>query len=130
MEELRLKRITAAMRTLLNFTAREEAKADRDSFALGLARDLTEEERLHLLRLLVETFPPDMAERAVLATFEDNGWPITGLHGDAASDAKFWADTASAAELRAYGAACYRRMSEKGKANFREWVAKDAKKDG
>lgn len=125
MKQLRQRRRVAAARMMTHFLeAGPVSTDDLNLYAISLGRDLTEEDRLHLLRLLVMTFPADLAEQAVNAVFEDAGWPVTGLGEDPREDALLWVKDASGRELRAYAAACLKEMSRKSRDVVLKWANK------
>jgi hypothetical protein len=121
MDQIRLARITSAARLMLRFTA-EQAHSEVNIYSIALARDLREEERIMLIKLLVNSMPADLAEDAMAAIFEDNGWPTSGLFDDVKADAKMWTNDASGREIKAYAGACVRKMSEKSRREFLEWA--------
>lgn len=51
------------------------------------------------------------------------GWPIPAFMGRVMAEARFWADMASRAELKAYAAACVERMPSDDRAAFLAFLA-------
>ena len=122
MEELRRKRRISAFRLIAHFILSDDG--DVDLYALNLKQDLTDAERTDLLGLILRTFPADQAESLVRECFEGAGMPAPSLTDDVRPDARFWASSANAAELRAYAIACVERMSKRTLEGFKKWVAK------
>ena len=123
MGELERNRQTAGARLLLRTIMGVPLKvADMQTTQVALAAGLTEAERMELVAALLGSFSPMMAERLVLAVFEDAGWPVTGLASDVQADANYWADTASPQEIRAYGRACIAKMDKTQLAALKKWL--------
>lgn len=124
-EELRKTRQLAAYKALLAFTMTSDMRAphDFDTMADRVRADLTENERLELLDILIRSFPADIAEAAVKANFEGQGWPEPTLMDDPRADAQFWASGANAREIGAYAVACFNVMSPKRRTDFCKWVS-------
>lgn len=55
------------------------------------------------------------------------GMPVAPLLGTI-DEASFWADIASATELKAYCVACYQRLSPDDRRAFLEWAQKGARR--
>lgn len=88
---------------------------DRRARAIALAdaaADCPAEIRARLLERLLDTFRP--------------GWPIPAFMGRVMSEASFWADMASRAELKAYALACWQRMPTEDRVAFIDHLAKGA----
>lgn len=127
--ELRLKRVAAGCQLLFRHIAKAD-DGDRTLYAMNLRGDLTEEDRLRLLSVILDTFPPDLAERACQGWFEGAGYPGAAMMDNPVSDARFWADSANSKEIDAYAMACVKRMSPKRRGQFAEWVKKQTEGDG
>lgn len=128
-DEIRQKRQNAAARMMLRYIgAGETERKDRDLYAMNLARDLSETDRVMLLEVLFQTFPPDIMEVLAQSFFTEAGMPGVELMEDPMADAKFWADGANAKELKAYAIACFRKMAPKTRQSFLEWAKKGADK--
>ena len=85
--------------------------------AQGLRLKLTRHERQALAWAALMACDDDEAEgiaKSVLPFERRAGWPVTPLE-DVASEASFWADLASPAELQAYAAVCLSRLSQRGR---------------
>lgn len=119
-EDLKLKRRIAALRMMAAYLSDESP--DRGLYAMNVKQDLTDRERSMLLRLFMDTFPPDQAEEIVRDALKGAGYPSPVLTDDALSDARFWASQANANELKAYAMACVERMSKGLLAGFKKWV--------
>jgi len=123
MEELARKRRAAGARLLhLCLLPGQIDQHGVDSLAINLQAALTEAERAEMLRVILHTFPPDLAEAYVKAFFTAAGWPTTGIMDDARADASWWAESATPAEHRAYAQACLQRMSKKDRTAVRKWL--------
>ena len=120
--ELFERRVQVAARLMLRFVLTGCQEKDAELFSMSVARDLTEYERGALVAMLLNTFPPDVAESLCQAWFRGAGFPSATLMDDAMSDARFWAGGANAKELDAYAVACFTRMSQGRKAQFLEWA--------
>lgn len=117
---LRAKRATVAMRMALNFIL--HPPESREAHASNIARDLGEEDRIRLLWLLMDTFPPHIAEQAAQTFFEGAGYPGVSLMADCKAEAKLWAADANPQEVDIYARACFNRMPPQRRALFLEWA--------
>jgi len=127
--DLRIKRIVAAWRMMFRFIEKADDK-DRDLYALNLCRDLTEDDRVRILELILDTFPPDMAESVCMEWFRGAGYPGAGLMDSPVADARFWAQQANSKEIDAYAMACVHRMSPQRRRQFSAWIQKQLEKKG
>jgi len=122
-KELKLKRHTAAAKLVLSLLQKDlRNQKDHPLYSINLGRDLTDDERVTLTWVLLDTFPADQMEEIVRTWFENKGMPGVSLMDDPRADAKFWASDANGRELSAYAAASFNQMSPKAKAAFRSWV--------
>lgn len=119
-QSIRQTRATAAMRMVLNFLL--EPPEDRSGHAANLARDLSEDDRIRLLWLFMDTFPGHIAEQAAQAFFEGVGYPGASIMEDPREDAKFWAGQANPKEVDAFAMACFNRMSKNRRHQFLQWA--------
>lgn len=122
-KELRLKRHTGAAQMVLNLLQQDLQDQDQQRlYSINLASSLSEQERIVLAWVLIDTFPADVAETIAQTWFEGQGMPGVSLTEDPRTDAKFWASDANARELSSYAAAAFNQMSPKAKQSFAEFV--------
>jgi hypothetical protein len=119
--QIRQKRVMAGLRMMFHYVIEGE-QAQRDLYAMSLRGDLSEIERSNLILLLLETFPPDIAEGLALLWFEGAGYPVPSFTEGCLPDARFWASGANAKELDAYAMASFESMSAARKKGFLRWA--------
>lgn len=127
--ELRLRRIAAGFRMMFQFVLKADDD-NRDLYAMNLRSDLTEDDRLRVLTLVLDTFPPDVAEDACMEWFRGAGYPGAGLMDSPVADARFWSQQANSKEIDAYAMACVHRMSPRRRQQFSTWIQKQLEEKG
>lgn len=123
MKAARAKRTAAACRVMLSILQADRwTQDDINLLRAHLMTDLGETEREMLVAVLVNTFPPDLAEGVCQRAFLGAGYPKPALMEDSLSDARMWAGDANAKELAAYCMASFERMTPKRRADFLKWA--------
>jgi hypothetical protein len=91
--------------------------------AAQIARRLTEEERVGLLAGVIKSIPDHLTEQVISGMFEP-GLPVSSK--DHMEAAKFWSESASPAEVRAFVAAGIGVMPPETREAMRVWLNKEA----
>lgn len=89
-----------------------------------IARRLTEEERVQLLYCAIKSVPDELAAIALKYLFVVDVPAVDA--DDHKASAKYWADEASPAEIRAFVSAGIKRMPPETRERMRRWLNKEA----